>query len=478
MYQFSSKLKIFSITLMILGLLGMAYGFLSVPKDAHEMEKILSEQTHDTHGAKDGHATKEEHHTVKDSHVETSSTHVEKDDHSTKEEHHAVKDSHAETNHTSNAHGEKSDYDKHIEHVLKQYRNRPWTAYFIVVFFFFMVSVLVLVFYSIQWAAEAGWSILLFRVMEAITAFILPGSILLFIFLLLSGLGQNDIYAWMGEHAKHDEIIQAKSWWLNIPGWLIRSVLYLVGYNIFRFFLVKNSLKLDTTKNYKTYIRNKNIAVGFLMFFAISELFLAFDWLMTLDPHWFSQLYSFYVLASMLVTAVTTIALVTIYLKSKGFLPQVNSSHLHDLAKFMFGFSIFWTYFWFDQFMLQWYSNQPEETVYFVPRLLGSYQLPFISMLVLNFVLPILILMSSDFKRLNWFIVIAGLSIIVGHFTDIFVLIAPATVGDHYGFGIPEIASVFFFLGLFIFIVFRALAKVPLQAKGNPFMKESEIYHY
>jgi hypothetical protein len=128
--------------------------------------------------------------------------------------------------------------------------------------------------------------------------------------------------------------------------------------------------------------------------------------------------------------------------------------------------------------MLQWYSNQPEESVYFIPRLLGSYQLPFISMLVLNFALPILILMSNDFKRLNWFIMIAGISIIIGHYTDIFILISPATVGDHYSFGIPEFASILFFLGLFIFIVFRALAKVPTQATGNPFMKESEIYHY
>jgi Ni/Fe-hydrogenase subunit HybB-like protein len=128
--------------------------------------------------------------------------------------------------------------------------------------------------------------------------------------------------------------------------------------------------------------------------------------------------------------------------------------------------------------MLQWYANLPEEGAYFYPRLIGSYQLLFIGMIVLNFVFPILILMNSDFKRVPWFIIFAGLIILTGHFIDIFQLISPATVGDSWFFGIPEFGSLAFFMGLFIFVVFRAMAKVPLLAKENPFMKESKIYHY
>jgi len=144
----------------------------------------------------------------------------------------------------------------------------------------------------------------------------------------------------------------------------------------------------------------------------------------------------------------------------------------------MFGFSIFWAYFWFDQFMLQWYANLPEEAAYFFPRLIGSYQLPFIGMVVMNFVFPILILMNSDYKRVPWFVVSAGVIILIGHYVDIFQLISPATVGDSWTIGIPELSSLAFFLGIFIFVIFNALTKVSLQAKGNPFMKESEIYHY
>ena len=211
---------------------------------------------------------------------------------------------------------------------------------------------------------------------------------------------------------------------------LIRSAIYLIVYNVFRYLLRRNSLALDNTGDIKIYKKNFNLAVGFIVTFGILELFMSFDWLMSLDPHWYSQLYSFYVFASMLVSGITVIAIVTIYMRSKGFLPFVNDSHLHDLAKYMFGFSIFWTYFFFDQFMLQWYANLPEEAAYFHPRLLGSYQLLFIGMLVLNFVFPILILMNSDFKRVPWFIVFTGLIILTGHYVDIFQLISPATVGE------------------------------------------------
>jgi len=416
MYTFSGKLKTVSLVLMIIGALGIGYGFFSAPKTTEDVEQAMA------HG-EDAH------------HEEAAASHVD------------------ESSDANASHGEEHSAEEaqsHLEHLLHQGQNRPWAAFFIAAFFFLMISVCVLVFYSIQWAAQAGWSIVLFRIMEGISAYILPGSILLFIFLLFSGL-----------HMK-----------------LIRSFIYLFVYNIFRFLLRRNSLALDESGDIKIYKKNFNLAVVFIVMFGILELFMSFDWLMSLDPHWYSQLYSFYVFASVLVSAITTIALVTIYLKQKGVLPFVNNSHIHDLAKYMFGFSIFWTYFWFDQFMLQWYANIPEEAAYFFPRLIGSYQLPFISMLVMNFVFPILILMDSDFKRVPWFVVTAGLVILTGHYIDIFQLISPATVGDSWSIGIPELGSLAFFLGLFIFVVFTAISKAPLHAKGNPFIKESEIYHY
>jgi len=450
MYTFSGKLKTFSIALMILGALGMGYGFFTAPKTTEDVKEAL-------HHSQDSHeAEQSDEHAVASADHESEST-----------------ASHSEAEEQS-----------HLEHLLHQAQNRPWSAFFISAFFFLMIAVTVLVFYSIQWAAQAGWSIVLFRVMEGITAYILPGSILLFLFLLASGFHMNHMYAWMAEgtfdpaSANYDAVLDGKSWWLNTSGWLIRGFVYLFVYNIFRWMLRKNSLALDTDGDVKIYKKNFNLAVIFIVLFGILELFMSFDWLMSLDPHWYSQLYSFYVFASVLVSGITVIALVTIYLRNKGALPFVNSSHIHDLAKYMFGFSIFWAYFWFDQFMLQWYANIPEDAAYFYPRLVGSYQLPFIGMLILNFVFPIFVLMDSDFKRIPWFVVTTGIIILIGHYIDIFQLISPATVGDNWFIGIPELGSLAFFLGLFIFVIFNAMSKVSLHAKGNPFMKESEIYHY
>ncbi len=448
MYTFSGKLKTVSLVLMIIGALGIGYGFFSAPKTTEDIEQAMSHDDGE-HGESTAHAEEASHGT----------------------------ESHDEGHSADEA-------QSHLEHLLHQGQNRPWAAFFIAAFFFLMVSVCVLVFYAIQWAAQAGWSIVLFRVMEGITAYILPGSILLFLFLLFSGLHMNHIYVWMAEGTfdptseNYDAIIDAKSWWLNTSGWLIRSFIYLFVYNIFRYMLRKNSLALDKSGDITIYKKNFNLSVAFIVLFGIIELFMSFDWLMSLDPHWYSQLYSFYVFASVLVSAITTIALVTIYLRNKGVLPFVNDSHIHDLAKYMFGFSIFWTYFWFDQFMLQWYANLPEEAAYFFPRLIGSYQLPFISMLVMNFVFPILILMNSDYKRVNWFVVLTGIVVLAGHYVDLFVMVMPGTVGSSWYIGVPELGAICFFFGLFVYVVFTALTKAPLVVKNNPFVKESKQYHY
>jgi Ni/Fe-hydrogenase subunit HybB-like protein len=204
---------------------------------------------------------------------------------------------------------------------------------------------------------------------------------------------------------------------------------------------------------------------------------MSWDWIMSIDPHWFSTLFGWYVFASMAVSGITTIALISIYLKSNGYLPNVNDNHLHDLAKFMFGFSVFWTYLWFSQFMLIWYSNIPEEVVYFISRI-EDYTIPFWGMVVINFILPFLLLVSSSLKRINWIIVMAGVVILIGHYIDVFNMIMPSAVGDQWFIGIPEISSVMFFAGLFIYIVFSALTKSPLEAKGDPFNEESKKFIY
>ena len=459
MYTFPNKLRNLAIAFMVIGFLGLAYGFINAPKTIEEAKAMVASSNGEGHG---------------ESHDETTTTnHGQEDTHAVSESHEtSVVDDHA-----SSSHQETHD-SSHDEHLFHQLSNKPWAAFYVAAFFFFMISLGVLAFYAIQRAAQAGWSPVLYRVMEGITAYLLPGGIVIIVILALSGMHLNHLFIWMDpEVVAHDELIAGKTGYLNVPFFLVRAVLFLLGWTTYRYFSRKFSLAQDQSDNISNHKKNFRISAAFLVFFIYSESVMSWDWIMSIDPHWFSTLFGWYVFASMIVSGVTTIALITIYLKSKGYLEFVNDSHIHDLGKFMFGFSVFWTYLWFSQFMLIWYSNIPEEVTYFMTRI-EDYNLPFFGMVVMNFIFPLLILMNSDYKRINYFIVMAGIVVILGHYMDVYNMIMPSAVGDQWFIGVAEIGGFLFFLGLFIFIVFSELTKAPLFAKGDPFMGESERFHY
>ncbi|NNM23673.1 MAG: quinol:cytochrome C oxidoreductase [Flavobacteriaceae bacterium] len=454
MYTLPNKLKLFAIIFMVVGAIGMVSGFLTVPGTTAEVKEMLASHG-DGHGDDHGEATHDE---AKDSHGETKTAHEAGEE----------------------AHGSE---EEHLEHVLHQMQNRPWSALYIAAFFFFMISLGALAFYAIQHASQAGWSPVLFRVMEGITAYLPVGSIIMLVLLLLSVFHINHIFHWMDpelvnpESEHYDKLIAGKSGWLNPTGFLIRAVIYLLGFNAYRYFSRKWTRLQDDATDTRWFKRNFKLSAGFLVFFIYIESMMSWDWIMSFDPHWFSTLFGWYVFASMFVSAITVIAMITIYLKSKGYLDFVNNSHIHDLAKFMFAFSIFWTYLWFSQFMLIWYANIPEEVTYFVTRI-EDYKLPFFGMVAMNFIFPVLLLMNSDYKRMNWFVIMAGIVILAGHYIDVFNMVMPATVGSSWFIGLPELGSLFFFFGLFVWVVFTALTKAPLLASGSPFLKESKHFHY
>ena len=501
MYTFSSKLKTFSLILMVVGLLGIGYGFFSAPKNIQEVEKLLASDAHGSNHeagpAVEGHApvneapaaTEVSHDTAK---VETTNevAHTETVVNDSiaapavVEPVHAATETHAVAGeHKVNAEAE---HAEHLEHVLHQLQNKPWAALYVACIFFLLVTLGVLAFYAIQQVAQSGWSPVLFRVMQGITAYLPVGSVIFFVLLVICGLHifhSNHLFVWLSEgitdptKPNFDKLIANKSGYLNFPFWIIRAAIFLIGWNLYRYFSRKNCLAQDESTDDSFYKKNFKMSAGFLVFFIVTESIMSWDWIMSIDPHWFSTLFGWYVFASFIVSAVTTICLVTLYLKSKGYLEHVNTSHIHDLAKFMFGFSVFWTYLWFSQFMLIWYADIPEEITYFVTRI-QLYNLPFFGAVVMNFVFPLLILINTDFKRISWVLVMAGTVILLGHYIDFFNMIMPGTVGDQWFIGVSEIASVLFFLGLFIYVVFTALTKVPLLPKRNPFIEESKHFHY
>ncbi len=450
-YKLSKNLRLTAFIFMAVGAILFAVDYTMLPKDIADIEKMEAAQG-DGHGG--GHG---------------------------EEASHEVAEAHGSDH--GNTGGHEMSKEEHLEHTLGQYQNKPWSAIYIAAFFFFMIALACLAFYAIQYASQAGWSPLVLRVMEGITAYLLPGSIIMLLLLIASSSHINHMFHWMADgitdpnNEHYDKLIDGKSGYLNIPFFLGRAIVFIIGWNLYRHFALKFSKNQDEATDNRWHKKSFKAAAMFLVFFIYTESIMSWDWIMSLDPHWFSTLFGWYVFAGMMVCAITTIALVTMVLKSQGYLKQVNDSHIHDLAKFMFAFSIFWTYLWFSQFMLIWYSNIPEEVTYFITRI-EDYNLPFFAMLGMNFVFPLLLLMNSDFKRVNWFVVMAGIVILLGHYVDLFNMVMPATVGKSWSFGFVEIGSLLFFLGLFIFVVFRSLTKRPLEPKRNPLIEESKHFHY
>ena len=438
-YKLSRQIKTLSLGLVISGLIGIIFGFYSAPSTPEQAKEIVANMHHSSDYSSD----------------------------------HSVTGHGDSVNEYEGGH----EYD-HDKHVFYQLQNKPWAAVYVPALFFMMISLGVLAFYAIQRASQAGWSIVLYRIMEGITGYLFLGCVFVLIILGFSALKFNHLFIWMDpEVVAHDEIIRNKIGYLNIPFFFIRAIIYIAGWVIYREITRRLSLQQDDNNDINIHKKLFKFSAGFLVFFLVSESMMSWDWIMSIDPHWFSTLFGWYVFAGMFVSGITTIALITIYLKSKNYLEFVNSSHIHDLAKFMFGVSIFWAYLWFSQFMLIWYSNIPEEVTYFITRI-EDYNFLFFGMVVLNLIFPLIVLMNSDFKKTNFIVILTGIVIIVGHYIDVYNMIMPSAVGDLWSFGPGEIGGFMFFLGIFLYVVFRAISKAPILAKGDPFIEESKTFQY
>jgi Ni/Fe-hydrogenase subunit HybB-like protein len=324
------------------------------------------------------------------------------------------------------------------------------------------------------------------RVSEAVSACVpVIGVICGAILLAIAFSGNHEIYHWTdAEHVKHDPVLLHKAGFLNKGFFAVVTVLTIVLWSFLGWKMRQRSRMLDSNplpskEAGKQYVWTNTIwAALFLVVFALTVLSsIPWLWLMSIDAHWYSTMYSWYTFASTFVAGIALITLFVVYLKNNGYLELVNKEHLHDLGKFMFAFSIFWTYLWFSQFMLIWYANIPEETVYFKPRAQGIYSGIFWMMLVINFVAPILILMSRDSKRNYTIITFMSILILFGHWLDFFQMVFPSPSPTHVPLILYDLGIALGFVGLIMFVTGRTLAKFPLIAKNHPFIKESIIHH-
>ena len=358
--------------------------------------------------------------------------------------------------------------------------HRTWSALLINNFYFLAIGLCGTFFVAVNYIAQAGWAVGFKRVPEAMGSYIMfgmLGMILIFLF------GHHDLYHWTHaelydkKNPEYDEIIAGKHGFLNIPFYVVRLIAYFCIWVGFTYWFRQESLKEDIDGGVNHYHKCIKIGAIFIILFGVTSSTSAWDFLMSVDAHWFSTLFGWYTFAGLFVSGLATMCLLILYLKSQGYLENVNENHLHDVGKFMFAFSIFWTYLWFSQFMLIWYANLPEEVTYFKARW-DHYRLLFWVNFFINFIFPFLVLMTRDAKRKRQVLVIAGTAILMGHWIDVYLMVMPGTVGlDWKGFNIIEFGVLAGYAGLFLFVVQTSLSKAPTVAKNHPLLPESLAHH-
>lgn len=360
-------------------------------------------------------------------------------------------------------------------------QNRFWATLMHDSVFFLLMALASVFILSAVSLAQGAWIVAFRRIPEAIGSVVWIFASIVGIVLLTIVLTNNqNIYHWLQEGYIPDNSLNSlKRFFLSKPFFIIWTILVLALWSWFGIKIRDLSVRQDkevkgTTKTYWT---NFNVSAGFVFVFALSlASTIPWLWIMSIDAHWFSTMFSWYTFASAFVSGMSLIMLWILYVKRQGYMELVSDEHIHDVGKFMFAFSIFWTYLWFSQYMLIWYANIPEETVYFQIRMYGPYKFFYWINIILNFVCPVLILMPRPNKRNYFVVVLVAVLILVGHWIDFYQMFMPTLVGENWHIGWFEIGILCGFIGLTIYAVSNKLAQAPLVPQNNPLLKETIIH--
>jgi len=349
-------------------------------------------------------------------------------------------------------------------------------------FFFFSLALGMLFFLALQYATETGWYAAVKKVIEAIMGYLPYGiGFMVLVFFALTITDGAHVYGWMDPETvdptshHYDPIIYAKSAYLNKGFFWLRTVVYLGVYAWFWIGYKKRSIEEDRVGGTEIHFKNYRKGAVFLVFFAVFSSTSSWDWIMSIDVHWFSTLFGWYTFAGIWCSSMTVLVLLTMYLKKQGYLPKVNESHIHDIGKWVFATSFLWSYLWFSQYMLIWYANIGEEVIYYMMRI-ENYKLMYFGMFFVNFAFPMLLLMSRDAKRHFGTLTVIGIIILLGHWTDVYVMVSGGSMGAAASIGFIEIGMLVLMAGFFIRVILNNLTKGPLSPINHPFLDES-IHH-
>ncbi len=351
--------------------------------------------------------------------------------------------------------------------------DRTWAAMLLASQYALGIGLAGIVFVALGYVTGAGWAVAIRRVPEAMAGSLPVGALAVVVALV----GLPWLYHWTHVDLSADPILEAKSWWLNTGGFVVRAVLYLAVWLGLTRAIRRNSERQDATHGVEETRRNVLLSAVFLIAFGFTFSAASFDWIMSLEPHWYSTVFGIYTFSGMFTCGLAVFILLLAALKRMGKLAVLRESHLHDLGRLLFGFATFWGYIWFCQYMLIWYGAIPEETAYYLLREQGAWHVLSVMNPIVNWLIPFLILLPRPAKRNLGLLVKVCVLILLGHWLDLFVMINPTVMADGPVLGLWEIAPLMVALPWVVLATFKALGGRNLVPEGDPYLVESLHHH-
>ncbi|MBI1853201.1 MAG: hypothetical protein HYR85_22925 [Planctomycetes bacterium] len=325
-------------------------------------------------------------------------------------------------------------------------------------------------FIAIQYLSNAGWSVGIRRIAEASTS-ILPVAAIGAVVLMF---GIHNLYEWSHSSlVAGDSALQGKSVWLNPTFFAARIAAYFVIWIVLSKAIVRNSERQDKDGDPLHTSRNVRNSALFVVSGLCTSVLASMDFLMSLQPHWYSTMFAFASLSGSFLSGLAAITVLVVVLRRLGYRELFRDEHLCDLGRLMLAFSVFWVYLWVSQHLLIWYANIPEETTYYVVRHAGSWGTLSVVNVLLNWAVPFLVLLPRASKRSETVMAAAAMSILVGHWLDLFIIVMPSKFRDAPPLGIWEIGAFTGILAVFFGAAFRSLGKRSLVPVGDPYLVES-----
>jgi len=354
---------------------------------------------------------------------------------------------------------------------------RFYSSYLTAYLFFLTLALGGLVFVLLQFVTRAGWSVAVRRLAEHVMG-TLPLFLVLFVPVII---GMGDLFPWaVGEGGgEHEALVGSKALWLQPGSWILRSAVYLVLWSVLGWWFRRQSIGQDRHPDPGVTRRLQIASAPGLVVFGVTVTLASFDWVMSLDPHWYSTIFGVYVFAGAVVGILALVVVLSVALeRRRGPLAGiVTPEHYHDLGKLLFGFVVFWAYIAFSQFMLIWYGNLPEETVWYRQRFEHGWYPVSVAVAVGCFVVPFFFLLGRDVKRNRLTLTAAAVWLLVFHYVDVYWLVMPSALSVDPGGGFHphwlDLLTLVAVGGLFAGAVGRLMAGPALVPVADPRLPES-----